>query len=579
MPVRESLMPKRFFRSAAVVTALLGVFVAPVPNCLASQSQPLTDTSDQDKQLCTVAGTILSANTGEPLKKARVVIRPENENSARPHIATTDAQGRFTISGILEGRYYLWADRDGYQSKSYEIGESGRSSKIFALNPGQKIDDIVLRLSRYAAVSGRITDEDGDPAQRVRVEVVTKRTLRGKTEYFGAGESETNDLGEYRIFGVAAGKYTVRALPRSLSRMFIGGVNIDDSTLLSAGGYVPTYFPNLTDASRAATIELKSGDDVSGIDITLAREHLYRVRGHVTNNVVGYLTGSIEVGLLPANRDDFQNPVALAVQADEQTGEFEIRDVADGSYTVVASWRDSGNSYSGSESIQVAGADVDSVGIVITRGATIRGKVVLVGNAARARNLEVDIISRDRGQFGSRDSSDVGRDGTFQINGVSGGLYEVTVNSSCNTCYAKSVQLGTEDVREHGLAVSSNALSYELEVLYSEGMGLVEGIVSDDGGSPSPGTTVFLVPEQPILHPWRSRSEATDQYGHFIVTRIEPGNYHAVALRTIDDSLDLTDPQFLQRYGSNAVAVSIGENEKKSMRLTASAAPSADPSN
>src|ERR1700723_2559977 len=573
MPVRKSLMPKRFFRSAAVVTALLGVFVAPVPNCLASQSQPLTDTSDQDKQLCTVAGTILSANTGEPLKKARVVIRPENENSARPHIATPDAQGRFTISGILEGRYYLWADRDGYQSKSYEISESGRSSKIFALNPGQKIDDIVLRLSRYAAVPGRITDEDGDPAQRVRVELVTKRTLRGKIEYFAAGEADTNDLGEYRVFGVAAGKYTVRALPQSLSRMFIGGVNIDDSTLLSAGGYVPTYFPNLADASRASTIELKSGDVVSGIDITLARERLYRVRGQVTNGVVGYLTGRIEVGLLAANRDDFYNPIALTVQADEKTGVFEIPDVAEGNYTVVASWRDSGNSYSGSVSIQVAGADVDSVGIVITRGATIRGKVVLLGNAARARNLEVDIDPRDRSQFGSRGSSDVGSDGKFQISGVSSGLYEVDVNSSCNTCYTKAVRLGTEDVQQQGLAINSGAASYEIEISYSEGLGSIDGTVSDESGAPLPGATVLLVSDPPGQHLWWSPQETADQYGHFVVARIVPGNYRAVALTTADDDLDLTDPQFLQRYGSNAVAISIGENEKKSIRLTASAGP------
>jgi hypothetical protein len=569
-------MPERFFRSASVVTALLGVFIASVPNCFAWQSQSLAETPDQDKQLCAVAGTILRANTSEPLKKARVVVRPESENSGRPHIATTDAEGRFSISGILEGRYYLWADRDGYRSKSYEVGDPGRSSRIFALKPGQRLTDIVLRLERYAAVSGRITDEDGDPEQRVRVELVSRKMRRGKPEYFASGESDTNDLGEYRIFDVAAGTYTVRALPQSLSRMFIGGVNIDDSTLLSAGGYVPTYFPNLTDASRAATIELKSGDDMPGIDITLATQHLYRVRGHVTNGVVGYLTGRVEVGLLAANRDEFHNPVALTVQADEQTGEFEIRDVAEGSYTVVASWRDSGNSYSGSGSIQVAGADVDSVGIVITRGATIRGKVVLLGNAARARDLNVNINPRDPRQLGSRDSGEVRPDGTFQISGVSSGIYEVDVNSSCNTCYTKTVRLGTEDVQQQGLDINSGASSYEVEISYSEGLGLIDGTISDESGAPLPGATVILVRDPPGQHLWWSPQETADQYGHFVAARIEPGSYRVMALTAANDDLDLTDPHFLQRYGSNAVAVSIGENEKKSIRLTASAVPASN---
>ena len=52
-------------------------------------------------------------------------------------------------------------------------------------------------------LTGRVLDEDGDPMANVEVNV-----LRRKGSAFeSSGSAHTNDLGEYRIGGLLAGKY------------------------------------------------------------------------------------------------------------------------------------------------------------------------------------------------------------------------------------------------------------------------------------------------------------------------------------------------------------------------------------
>ena len=62
-----------------------------------------------------------------------------------------------------------------------------------------------------AVIAGRVTDEDGDPMQGVRVLVQRKKP--GKAGREAAGTEATNDLGEYRIAGLFPGQYWVVAMP------------------------------------------------------------------------------------------------------------------------------------------------------------------------------------------------------------------------------------------------------------------------------------------------------------------------------------------------------------------------------
>ena len=63
------------------------------------------------------------------------------------------------------------------------------------------------------------------------------------------GEARTNDLGEYRIFGLAPGQYFVEADKQP--RLF--------SVLKAEPGYVPIYYPGVFDTEHAAPVNVRAG--------------------------------------------------------------------------------------------------------------------------------------------------------------------------------------------------------------------------------------------------------------------------------------------------------------------------------
>ena len=104
----------------------------------------------EESQLAAIAGTVVKASTGEPLKKAQVVMNKEEEiRDEHPLYAITDAAGHFSIERISPGRYNLEARRAGYLTARYGQGQQpDRRGAVFTLAVGQKISDLLFRLQR-----------------------------------------------------------------------------------------------------------------------------------------------------------------------------------------------------------------------------------------------------------------------------------------------------------------------------------------------------------------------------------------------------------------------------------------------
>ena len=60
-----------------------------------------------------ISGTVVSASTGEPLRKASVSVTRSPGVPDLP-TAVTDVQGRFSLTGLPAGRYTVSVDRFGY---------------------------------------------------------------------------------------------------------------------------------------------------------------------------------------------------------------------------------------------------------------------------------------------------------------------------------------------------------------------------------------------------------------------------------------------------------------------------------
>jgi hypothetical protein len=372
-------------KAPSLALAFLCFVLAPHSRASAQQLGPLANTSTQDPQskVASVAGQVLRADIGEPLKKARILITSENDNSADPYTAITDSEGRFSIAGIRPGRYKMNVERDGFISKSYGEDKTGSSSAVLLLESGQQITDLLFRLQKCGVISGRVLDEDGEPARNVGVVAAIRSSRRGKTSIQGVRGATTNDLGEYRLFDLEPASYFVSAGIEQRGWTTIGKISVDHSILKSVGGYTRTYYPSSGDISRASTVELKAGGEVTGVDIILIRQRSYKVCGQVINTAVDrpLSIGSIDVELFPAGSDAYNLADMRRSSADAKTGEFEIADVPSGNYKLRAAIQDDRNKFVGVTQVEVMSADVLSVRVVITHGADLRGRVVKEGKS------------------------------------------------------------------------------------------------------------------------------------------------------------------------------------------------------
>jgi len=188
-----------------------------------------------------VDGLVVSADTGDPLLHARVVLF--NDATPLPPIFS-DAQGRFSSGPLPPGRYRLTATKAGFAETS-----------VARLNDARN-EGIVVRMPRSSAIAGRVLDRYGEPAAGVQMQLVTRAPDRTKIGVLIKSTS-TDDLGEYRFGGLAGGAYLVSAMTLTLQ----GGVQ-------SQQNRVPLYYPGVAAVVDAQDITLQPGDEKLGIDFS-----------------------------------------------------------------------------------------------------------------------------------------------------------------------------------------------------------------------------------------------------------------------------------------------------------------------
>src|SRR5262249_52000573 len=178
--------------------------------------------------------------------------------------------GNFKLTGLSPGAYILNAQAPGYVA-----------SDVSTENAIHRIgEDVTINLVKGGVITGRVTDEAGEPIVGVSVFSSRLRGLESKSrgfpgESFGARVGMTDDRGVYRIYGLLPGIYIVGIAKG-------GRYTLDDAQLrLDA----PTYHPSAT-RDTAVEITLRSGEEVSGIDI--------RHRGARGRIVSGTVSGEIE---------------------------------------------------------------------------------------------------------------------------------------------------------------------------------------------------------------------------------------------------------------------------------------------
>jgi hypothetical protein len=328
---------------------------------------------------CTVEGQVVKAGTGQPLKKARVVLRKE-ESRETPQAVGTDAGGKFQFKNVEPGRYRVYAVRNGYVRQEYGQRSPTRPGTVLTLVAGQQVRDIVFKLQPAAVIAGRVYDEDGEAVMGARVQALQFRYFQGRRQMFPARTATTNDRGEYRLIGLGPGRYFVSVSYSAQMTLMMAGVGFEGGGQAAVDeGYAPVYYPNTNDAARAAPLEVKTGNEITGIDLMLLPTRTARIRGRVFNAVTGKPGREAMLWVWPREEAARMFAFGNQTRVDSPQGDFELKGVTPGRYTLLAVWFEQGKDYTARLPLDVGGDDIDGVQLTIQAGVAVAGNIRVEG--------------------------------------------------------------------------------------------------------------------------------------------------------------------------------------------------------
>jgi protocatechuate 3,4-dioxygenase beta subunit len=532
-----------------------------------------------------VRGRVAKDPGGEPVKKALIELIAENQNEGGDYTAVTGGDGSFRVEGVAPGRYRLFVERTGYlEVEKHHARADGR---VLTLTAGQELADVLVRLQPAAVVEGRVTDEEGDPLPDAQVAVLRQTFVAGRSHWQQAGSERTNDLGEYRIAGLAAGNYYVSVSPppdfKSLiaaaSNAPAGDAGADahsadpHSTDVHTGGataYATTYYPGTQDLRQAAAVQLHAGDEFP-VNFSLMPSPSLVVRGSIANLAAG------ASALVMLQSKDFN--LTLNGAEIRKDGSFEIRDVAPGAYNVVATVSGA-TSLMARQALQVGTENVDGLHLVPQAGGWVRGRLRVESKSAvrldanqfflALRSVDGDddgvgALSLGEG-FGT--VAHVSGDGSFEWKSVPPGRYYVELAGDPGASaewFIKSVTAGGREATDTGFSVGGGVAAVDL--VASANGGVVDGVVADAAGVALANATVVAVPEARLrARTDRYRKMVSDQSGHFTLHGLPPGEYTLFAWESVDGEA-YYNPEFLKSYEGQGRALRVSEAERKSLQL------------
>lgn len=525
-------------------------------------------------------GQVVKAATGEPLKKALLRLQ-KAEARAQQVTALTDAGGRFVLSDIEPGRYRLSVQRNGYVRQRYGQRGPNHRGTILSLAPGQHLRDIVFRLIPHAVITGRVYDEEGEPMPGVRVQVLRYIYVRGERRLIPGGMDNTNDLGEYRVYGLAPGRYYVSASAGRSLRLSAAQAQASPGRGAQPGGgeegYAPTFYPGVNDPSRASPIELRGGDVLSSIDISLLPTRTVRVRGQVVNSVSNRPGADTQVFLVPDGLAFRSSGFRQGAGVRGPGATFEIRGVTPGSYNLVGVFFDENKQYFTRLPIEVGYADVEGITLVIRSGVELAGRISVEGHrpAGGQKQDEFDMTTlhvflrpfESLPRFGGADPAKANADGSFKLENLPREKYRVNVLGLPIDYYLKAARVGGTTVLEEGLDLSGGQPSGKLELVVSSAGGRIDGAVLTEEQQAFSGASVVLIPEgRRRRDPHFYKTVTTDQNGHFALRGIPPGDYKLFAWEEVEPGA-YQDADFLRLHEKRGKAVRLREADRLSERL------------
>jgi len=519
--------------------------------------------------------------------------------------ATTGSDGRFVIQNVNPGKYRIVATAAGYVIQGFGADRPGRvasnAGTVISVGSRQTTQGITVRLVADSIISGRITSASGEPL--VRMEVRAARRVfdeSGSSSWSIDGTAQTNDRGEYRIAGIAPGRYFVfgASIPEGiieLERRRAVSERSADPVLPTPGLFPPTFYPGTADSSKATSIEVQANVETRNIDFALLQPRRYTIRGRVRDPLNpelparrGSSDSAVSITLFPTNIE-FLSAIGPSAHA-SMSGYFEVADVIPGKYwvtaqmppaTVTAEQRQAlalpGANISeivtaparGVAVVTVTESDVSNVEITIVRDFAVNGHVSIEGPTVSAdaiARVKVELWAIDpTGQLGGpMGRSIMDSAGRFAISNLVPAEYRLKVRGLPPELYTKEARLGSIDALGESIPIVSEATA-SAEIVFAKGSE-VSGTVTDATPKAISGREVVLVPEKGRNRADLYKVARTDSSGRFSFHGVAPGSYRAFAWEEVE-RFRYFDAEFIKQFEDRGTVVRVGDSSDTAIEV------------
>src|SRR5688572_23212033 len=480
---------------------------------------------------------------------------------------TTAADGSFDVRGVKPGDYDVAAVAPGYIQRYFGQTSDNMPEMPVRVAAGQSVTAIEVRLEPAGSVSGRIFSDSGDGVAGVEVELLRRRAyLPDGTRPMAVAFAQSEDMGTYRFRDVPAGEYYIRAYAsRTLAPT-------REASVLS---YTATFYPDAADVMLAQPVIVGGGQELTGLDFTLATARKRTVSGRLVDPAGGSLATAMVSLWSISSAEDLRAPVAA-------DGRFRISDVPAADYMLRI--LDTSNARSWTTAFRDVSVreDVTDLELVAGPSVWIDGRVMRENSQPLPfdpANLQVSTQQQtNQTGFHSVGSGKLAADGSFSMRS-SAGTMSLRVSGLPPRWFVKSVRLDGVDVTDTVFALSPDGRR-RVEVMLSDRVGRLSGMVTDREARAVSNALIVIFPEDRAR--WDDarlsdrlsaiRTTFSQQQGRYELDGLPIASYRIVAVTSLPRNA-WTDPAVVNRLWPFTTSVSLDELRQSTVDLKVVPAP------
>jgi carboxypeptidase family protein len=486
--------------------------------------------------------------------------------------ASTDLGGAFQFRPLRVGDYYVEVRKPGYVS-SYSFNGAAThvqesTGTLLSLSRDRPSQDVRLSLMRPGELTGRVIDEDGNPAAGVRVDVLTP----GASILSSGAVASTGKDGTFTATRLRPGEYLVRVSSRSsgmataVQRFSEEDAKVVDQRLATS------YLPGVFDEQSAYPVLVSPGSTINVGTITAVEVPSYRVRVSVPGDCGPDDRSEFFVFDASGTSMPFVNSpsfFSLSFTSLSSTGfsckDFLVQDLQHGSYQFALR---------NTHGWAVAPVDITTsnlhIALTITPDADVYGRVIAADGASLPPLDKVkielkpanDMLRPYRGPAPSTVA-----EGRFLFKNVGWLRHQVVVHGLGSPYYVKEVR---NDGRVAPDGVVTLSQGSQVEIVIDNQPAVLSGSVTE-GGKPVSQPMVYLT-KWPMSSLNPIVDTTGDNEGRFQVAGLAPGEYRVLAVLSapLADGLELrkdilprlwnrAEKLTLRRGGSQTLALKLAD--------------------